>query len=182
MRTISASFFVTAVFLAFALPGRDASGSNAQPLRSGDAFPQFSGRTLAGKSVMLPNDAAGRPVALVFSFSRKAAGDAHLWSDSLSRDAANPTAYYGVILLESAPKMFQKLAVAGMRSVLPASAQQRTIVLLRGEELWRRRLGASYVSRAYVLLLGPHGEIRWRNSGPFSGAEFARLKAAASKP
>lgn len=182
MPAIRAALLVSAGLLAFALPGRDACGSNAQPLRSGGAFPQLSGRTLAGKPLTLPKDAGGRPVALVFSFSRKAAGDARMWSESLSRNPASPTAYFGVILLESAPAVFRKIAVAGIKNTMPTAVQQRTMVLVRDEELWKQRLGATDISRAYVLLLGPRGEIRWRNSGPFTGAEFARLKAAAATP
>ncbi|MHB1857891.1 MAG: hypothetical protein ACYCPM_10700 [Acidobacteriaceae bacterium] len=59
---------------------------------------------------------------------------------------------------------------------MPVSVQDRTIVLYRDEELWEQRLTVTDINRAYVLLLGPSGNVRWVNSGAFSDTMYARLK------
>ncbi len=146
------------------------------PLHAGDAFPEFSGQTLTGRSFTLPAAATDKSAVLVFSFSRKAGKDARLWNEHLAMDFPHAVHAYGIILLESAPKVFRGLAISGIKSSMPVSVQDRTLVMFRDEEVWKQRLAVTDVSRAYVLLLGPSGNIRWMNSGAFSDAMYARLK------
>ena len=153
-----------------------AASPTTAPLRAGAVFPEFSGQTLTGKSLTLPVAAADRPAVLVFSFSRAAAKDARLWNEHMARDFPNTIAAYGVVVLESAPRVFRGLAISGMKSSMPISAQGRTIVLYQDEELWKQRLAVTDERRAYVLVLAPSGTVCWTNSGAFSNAMYARLK------
>lgn len=148
----------------------------AAPLHVGVLFPEFSGQTLTGKPLTLPTVAKGKSAVLVFSFSRAAGKDARLWNEHLAKDFSDTTSAYGIILLESAPKLFRGAAISGIKSSMPLSVQDRTIVLYRDEELWKQRLAVKDVRRAYVVLLEPSGNVRWVNSGPFSDANYARLK------
>lgn len=153
-----------------------AARSNVPPLHMGDVFPQFSGTTLPGKSVTLPTTGMDKAAVLVFSFSRKAAHDARLWNEYLSKDFPNVIPIYGIVELESVPKLFRGMAVAGIKSSMPLSAQDRTIILYREEKLWKQRLAVSDDSRAYVVLMGPRGNIRCMNSGKLTDAEYTNLK------
>jgi hypothetical protein len=54
--------------------------------------------------------------------------------------------------------------------------RDRTIVSYQNEDLWKQRLAVANDSHAYVLLLGPDGHMRWRNSGAFSDGEYTELK------
>jgi hypothetical protein len=146
------------------------------PLHVGALFPGFSGQTITGRSLNLPTAAKDKSAVLVFSFSRTAGKDARLWNEHLTKDFPTTIPAYGVILLESAPKIFRGLAISGIKSSMPISVQDRTIVLYRDEELWKQRLAVRDDRRAYVLLLGPSGHVRWVNSGAFSDAMYARLK------
>ncbi|MGI0133448.1 MAG: hypothetical protein ACREBW_00620 [Candidatus Micrarchaeaceae archaeon] len=151
----------------------NAAQSNAPPLHTGDLSPQFSGQTITGKSRILPTTGIDKPAVLVFSFRKKAAQDARLRNEYLSKDFPNVTPVYGVVELESAPKFFREMAVADIKSSMPISVQNRPIVLSRDEKPWKGRLTVSDHSRAYVLLLGSGGHIRWMNSGMFADAEYA---------
>jgi hypothetical protein len=153
-----------------------AANPTAAPLHAGDVFPEFSGQTLTGKSLTLPAAAADRPAVLVFSFSRAAAKDARLWNEHMARDFPNTVAAYAIVVLESAPRVFRGLAISGMKSTMPVSAQGRTIMLYRDEELWKQRLAVTDERRAYVLVLAPSGTICWTSSDAFSGAMYTRLK------
>jgi hypothetical protein len=139
-------------------------------------FPQCSEQTLTAKQLDLPSAVAGRPALVVFSFSRAAGKDAGLWNERLSRDFPNAVTGYTIILLESVPKLFRGKALSGIRSSMPPSIQDRTIISYHDEDLWKQRLAVSDDSRAYVVLLEPDGHIRWNNSGAFTVSEYARLK------
>ncbi len=153
-----------------------AAHSTASPLQAGDAFPEFSGQTLTGRSLILPAAGRYKSAVLVFSFNRTAGKDARLWNEHLARDFPHSIPAYGIILLESAPKVFRGMAISGIKSSMPVSVQDRTIVLYRDEELWKQRLAVTDINRAYVVLLGPSGNVRWVNSGAFSDTMYARLK------
>jgi hypothetical protein len=175
MKRFSTSVVLMIALFAVALSANGAH-STTLPLHIGDTFPEFSGRTLTGKSLALPAAGADKFVVLVFSFSRIAGKDARQWNERLSRDFSTAISAYGVVLLESAPKLFRGMAVSGMKSSMPLSVQNRTIVLYRDEELWKQRLAVRDNRRAYVLLLGPSGNVCWVNSGAFSHIEYSRLK------
>jgi hypothetical protein len=176
MQRLSIIIALSAGFAMLARPV-DAAQSDVTPLHAGDRFPQLSGQTLTDKSLTLPAAAAGRDAVLVFSFTRKAGNDARAWNEHLSRDFPNTIPIYTVILLESAPKLFRGMAVSGIRSSMPPSLQDRTIVLYRDEKLWKQRLAVADDSRAYVLLLEPSGHISWTNSSAFSDAAYASLRS-----
>jgi len=150
------------------------------PLHVGILFPKFSGRTVTDRPVTQPDSPAEKPTVLVFSFSRTAGKDARLWNEHLAKDFPDNVSVYGVIQLESAPKIFRRLAISGIKSSMPVAVQDRTIVLYRDEQLWKQRLEVKDESRAYVVLLDRSGTIRWMNSGAFSDSTYGILKAKVS--
>jgi hypothetical protein len=167
--------------LTLALP-LQAAQSLPVPLQVGSVFPAFSGRTVTNHQFTLPGSSMEKPTVLVFSFSRTAGKDARLWNEHLAKDFPDNVSAYGVIQLESAPKIFRRLAIAGIKSSMPESVQNRTIVLYRDEQLWRQRLAVKDESRAYVVLLDRSGAIRWMNSGDFSVSTYGMLKAKLAAP
>lgn len=153
-----------------------ANPSTTEPLQVGVSLPEFSGQTITGRSVRLSESADGKPTVLVFSFSRTAGKDSRLWNDQLAKDFSNTVSTYGIIQLESAPRFFRRLAISGIKSSMPPSVQDRTLVLYRDEELWKRRLAVKDESRAYVVVLDPSGIVCWMNSGAFSDATYTLAK------
>jgi ATP10 protein len=153
----------------------DAGQPEAGPLHPGELFPTISGITLSGRLLELPAAASGKPAVVIFSFSRTAGKDAHLWNEHLARGFSNAVPGYELIVMESVPKLFRGMAMSGIRSSMPPSMQDRTVVLYQDEKLWKRRLAVSDNNRAYVVLLGPDGHLRWSNSGAYTDSEYARL-------
>ncbi|MGC1870206.1 MAG: hypothetical protein WA700_04540 [Acidobacteriaceae bacterium] len=145
-------------------------------LQVGSVFPTFSGRTVTDHPLTLPESPMSKATVLVFSFSRTAGKDARMWNERLAKDFPETVSAYGVIQLESAPKIFRRLAISGIKSSMPVSVQDRTIVLYRDEQLWRQRLAVNDESRAYVILLDQSGTIRWVNSAVFSDRTYGMLK------
>ena len=149
-------------------------------LQVGSAFPAFSGRTITDYSLTLPASPTDKPTVLVFSFSRTAGKDARLWNEHLAKDFPYTVSAYGVIQLESAPKLIRRLAISGIKSSMPVSVQNRTIVLYRDDQLWKQRLGVKDESRAYAVLLDRSGTICWINAGAFSDGTYLSLRAKIS--
>ena len=152
----------------------------AQPdtsaVQPGQMFPQLSGQTLTGKSMELPAAAVGKPAVVIVSFSKAAGKDARSWNERLSRDFPKDVPSYTIIVLESVPKLFRGLAVSNIKSSMPVPVQDRTIVLYSDEMLWKQRVAFSEDSRAYVILLGPDGRIRWSNRGAFTEPSYTQMK------
>ena len=152
------------------------SQSPQKPLHSGDVFPPLTAQALTGKMLELPAMTAEQPVVVVFSFSRTAGKDAQAWTEHLSKDSAH-VQIYTIIVLESVPRLFRGAALSGIKSGMPSSAQDHTVVLYKDETLWKQRLAVSDGDRAYLFVLGPDGHIRWTNSSAFADAPCERLRA-----
>ncbi len=159
----------------------DAAQPSAAPLRIGDTLPPVSGQTLTGQTLRLPAASLGQASILIFSFSRVAGKDARQWNEHLVNGSSGGIPVYMVIMLESAPKLFRGMAIAGIKSTMPPLQQSRTIVLYSDEQLWKSRLAVTNDSRAFVLLLDENGRLRWMNSGAFTDAEYSRLQNEASR-
>jgi hypothetical protein len=162
----------------FTMP-RDASAQSATTtLNLGDFLPDVSGQTPSGSSLQLSDLIAGKTAVVVFSFSKAAGKDARLWNDHLFNDYGSNRLVAGstVIMLEAAPRLLRGIIVSELKSNLPPSMRDRTIVSYQNEDLWKQRLAVANDSHAYVLLLGPDGHMRWRNSGAFSDGEYTELK------
>ena len=142
----------------------------------GQMFPQLSGQTLTGKSVELPAATTGKPAVVIVSFSKTAGKDARSWNERLSRDFPKDVPSYTIILLESVPKLFRGLAVSSIKGSMPVPIQDRTIILYSDEKLWKQRVAFSEASRAYVILLGPDGRIRWSSKEAFTEPSYAQMK------
>ncbi len=145
-------------------------------LQVGEVFPQFTGKTLMGKPLELPTAAAGKPAVVIFSFSKSAGKDAHLWNEAIAKGFPNTLQSYTLIMLESVPTLFRGMVVAGIKSNMPSVLQDRTIVSYQDEELWKHRLTVTDDGRAYVVLVGTDDHIRWISLGAFSETEYRRLK------
>jgi ATP10 protein len=172
---IAALLMVGSLFLA---PLAHAAHADAAFIHNGEFFTQIFGKTITGKLLELPAAAVGKPAVVVFSFSRAAGRDARLWNEHLARGFSDAIPGYEVIVMESVPKLFRGMAMSGIRSSMPVAMQDRTIALYQDEKLWKLRLAATDNSRAYVILLGPDGRLRWSNSGAYTDSEYARLKDA----
>lgn len=150
---------------------------STSPLLAGAHFPTFSGRTITNHPLTLPESRLKTPMVLVFTFSRRAGSDAGRWNQHLAKDFTEDVSTYGVIELESAPKLFRPLAISGIKSSMPVPVQDRTVVLDRDDQLWRERLGVNDKNRAYLVLLDRSGVIDWMSPAAFSEATYGTLRA-----
>src|SRR5580692_6242644 len=88
------------------------------PLKTGDVFPGFGGQTISGREATLPE--AGKQLLAIFSFSRASGDDARRW-----REHADLGDCYGIIMLESVPRLLRGLVASGIRSGMPPDVRDR---------------------------------------------------------
>ena len=144
-------------------------------LKLGDTLPPLAGEGLNGKRVDVVSDSGGKPAVVVYAFSRAGGHDAQLWSDRLMKDDPH-LAIYTVIFLESVPGMFRGLAVSGIKSGMPVALLERTIILYRDEDLWKKRLQVGIERNACVMLMNSSSRVEWITTGPFAEARYAELR------
>jgi hypothetical protein len=138
------------------------------PLRIGDVFPAVTSQTISGRTVALPE--AGKQLVAIFSFSRAAGDDARRW-----RERLEGVECYGIIMLESVPRLLRGMVASAIKSGMPQAVRDRTIMSYKEEAIWRQRLAVSDDKRAYVVLVAGSGKVVWTNSGAFSESECSKL-------
>jgi hypothetical protein len=144
------------------------------PLKTGDLFPLLSGQTISARTVTLPD--AGKQWVAIFGFSRAAGDDARRW-----REHADKLGCYGMIMLESVPRLLRGMVASGIKSGMPPDVRDRTIIYYKEEAIWKQRLAVSDDKRAYVVLVDGSGRVLWTNSGQFTEVEFAKLLLLSKK-
>jgi ATP10 protein len=162
----------------FMMPRAGSAQSTTTTLNLGDVLPDVSGQTPSGGSLRLSDVIAAKASVVVFSFSKTAGKDARLWNDHLFKDYGSNrlVAVSTVIMLEAVPRLLRGIIVSELKSNLPPSMRDTTIVSYQNEDVWKQRLAVADESHAYVLVLGPDGHLRWRNSGALNEAQYTELK------
>ncbi|MFP5229536.1 MAG: hypothetical protein ACLGXA_18135 [Acidobacteriota bacterium] len=145
------------------------------PLQPGDALPSLAGQTLSNRSLHLPAAASGEVAVVIFSFSRAGGHEARNWALHLSKDYPR-LKIYNAIFLESVPRLFRGMVVSGIRSGMPPSVQDRTVILYQQQNSWEQKLHLADENSAVVLVLGRTGLIRYLVSGTFAEAIYARVR------
>jgi hypothetical protein len=165
----------------FSLP---AIAATAVPLQLGEVLPMVTGETLSGKQLELPAAHAESNRVLVFSFSKAASADSRLWSEHLNKEPGSdgPVISFRVIMLESVPRLVRGMAVAGIKSGVPADERDTTTLVYKDEDSWKKRLSVTDDKHAYVVLIDGKGRVGWMSSGPFTDGGYAELRKALSKP
>ena len=144
--------------------------------------PKLRGQTLDGKSITLPDDAAGKVILLVLGASRKGGERTGPWKDHFIADfGTNPhVTYYIAALLERVPAPFRGVIRSGMRGGTPEIARSHVLTSASDEDAWKNYLNMHDDSLPGVLLLDESGHVLWSHLGVFSPNEYAELKTAAA--
>ncbi|MGA2889479.1 MAG: hypothetical protein ABSE51_15635 [Terracidiphilus sp.] len=151
-----------------------AAQTDVSHLKPGDSFPSITGQTLSGKQMELPGAASARPAVVILSFSRAGGHDSQTWSQHLSKNVPG-LPIYTVIFLESVPRLFRGMAISGIKSGMPATMQDRTVLLYQDSEAWERKVRLGGEDHACVVLLKASGAIEWLSSEGFSDASYSGL-------
>jgi hypothetical protein len=152
----------------------------AQGATPGSEPPKLHGETLDGKTIELPDAAAGKVTLLVFGASRKGGEQTGPWKEHFAADfGSNPEAsYYVAALLQSVPAVFRHVIRSGMRSGTPDAARAHVLTSASDEAAWKKYLDITDDSLPSVLLLDERGHRLWSYNGTFDPDRYKALKTA----
>ena len=146
----------------------------------GEALPPIAGTTLSGAAIALPAASAGKPFALVFSFTR-GSGDANAtWSDALLKALAPEAAVYAAIVLDSVPGFVRGFVTGSIKRDADKNYPDRedhVFVTYHGGD-WQARLPSGKPDDAGVVLADAHGLVLATAREPYSDAALAVLRKA----
>jgi hypothetical protein len=152
----------------------------AQGAPPGSEPPKLHGETLDGKTIVLPDAAAGKVTLLVFGASKKGGEQTGPWKDHFAADfGSNPqTSYYVAALLQSVPSVFRGVIRSGMRSGTPVAGRAHVLTSASEEAAWKKYLNITDDSLPSVLLLDETGHRLWSYNGAFDPDRYKTLKTA----
>lgn len=134
-------------------------------LAAAQALPNTQVESLAGQKLTIPQAFAGKPIILVWSFSKKAGEATRAWTDPLAKEGLP---VWSAAMLEAAPRFVRPMIRSGMRKDMPDTQQQRSLLLYQGEKQWRQILKPPKDDDPLVVLLDAQGNVAWSYSGLYS--------------
>jgi hypothetical protein len=154
----------------------------AQGPPAGSEPPKLHGETLEGKTIVLPDAAAGKVTMIVIGASRKGGDRTGPWKDHFAADFGSNTHadYYVAAMLQRVPGMVRGVIRSGMRGGTPPAARNHVLTSASDEDAWKKYLAMTDDSLPSVLLLDASGRVRWSFNGVFDDADYQRLKSAAT--
>jgi hypothetical protein len=130
------------------------------------ALPATAGETLTGKPIVLAGAVKGHATILVVGFSKDAGAGCGDWIKALHADPALASVtIFQVAMLEQAPGFLRGMIESGMRKGLNPAEQDRFVVLVHDERLWRSYFAASAMKDPFIELLDAGGQSRWHGHG-----------------
>ena len=137
--------------------------------------------TLAdSKKVSLLEKTKGRPVVVIFSFSKDAAAQVKAYGERAGKELGLDRLWQ-VPVLDGAPRLVRGLILRGMRGDMPRELYAQTLVLYQDGDLWKKRLRVTSDKHAYLVLLDKEGKIAWMHHGLFEEKKYEELRAAMAK-
>jgi ATP10 protein len=148
-----------------------------------ESLPRLEGETLSKKPIVLPDEAHAKIALLVIGFSKKGGQATGVWERQFKNDFGSDQRYavYPVAVLEDVPRFVRGMVTSGIRSGSPPGERDHFVTLFHGEQDLKRLVTYSAPDDAYILLLDPTGEIRWRGHGLFNDKDYAALKNVAKQ-
>ena len=150
-------------------------------LLCGETFPRLSTQTLNDTWVRLPDDAQGKVALLIVGFSHGSSENTAAWRDRFIRDFGKDPkfTYYEVAILEGMPSFVRNSVLNGMRKNTPIDRIDHFVITLKDGHDWKKVTDYHASGDAYLVLLDPNGEIKWRGHRPLNDADYqAMVKVA----
>lgn len=144
-------------------------------------MPVLQATTLSGNTVDLPAATSGKPVVLVFGFTRSARDEGENWGKELveMQKERNDFNFFQVATLSEAPHFMHGLITRAIRASVPVAYYPHMLLLKQDDKVWRDLLHARNDGSAYVVLCSPAGEIQWQTQGA-GQVQFEALRSELS--
>jgi len=142
------------------------------------AMPKIEGESLAGQTVQLPDDAAGKVAVLIFGFSKASKGSTSAWGKKISADFSNQPAFvlYQLPVLEDVPRLIRGMVISSIRKDVPDNMRDHFVLVLHGEAQLKTLVSYKDSDDAYIVVLDRAGKIAAQTHGPLNDANYSQLR------
>lgn len=145
-------------------------------------LPRLEADALGGTHVVLPTDAAGKPLVLLLAFTREAQGDLKLWSRKLLEDrvAKNAAVYVVVVAARTAfvSRGHVRSMVEGAAVGTKGEIDRNVLVTFNGDG-WLTLVPPGDKRTAGVVVCDSAGDVVYAKREPYSAAHLADVEQAA---
>lgn len=144
----------------------------AQPM------PQVEGENLAGRKVVLPDDASGKVTVLVFGFTKASKEPTGAWADKILAEYGARSGFelYQLPVLESVPRLIRGMVISSIKKGVRVDRRDHFVPILQGETALKKLVGYKEPDDAYLAVLNPAGQIVRQFHGPFSDSAYDGLR------
>ncbi len=145
-------------------------------------LPRLEADALGGNHVVLPTDAAGKPLVLLLAFTKESEGDLKSWSRKLLGDrvAQNAAVYVVVVADKTAffARRHVRKVVEGATVGSKAQTDSNVLITFNGTG-WRDLVPPGDKKTVGVVVCDPRGTVLYAKRQPFNDANLAAVEKAA---
>lgn len=156
------------------------AGAAQQPLRVGDPLPDLKGRTLTGRTAVLPQS-SGKVTLVAVGFTYKSRFPVEAWAEWYRATIGSRTdvTLFEVPMIGGAATLGRWFIDRGMRRGTPTELHDQVITVYGGTGDWKQRLSYSseHKDDAYLIVVDREGVVRWLYHGAFDQPRGDELKA-----
>ncbi len=152
----------------------------AAPLGLGETLPTFTGATLDGHALTLPEDTAGTVTVLVTAWDYAARGAVTAWAQQVAAryGTLSDFSWFSVAFISGIGPLAGKLIDLAMLSGTAPASRAHVLTVYGDLRTLRMRLAPPAAPQAQVLVLGRTGRVVWRTDGEPTQEALAALNEA----
>ena len=160
-----------------------AAAATVAELAVGDPLPPLRGQFLSGRASFLPQAASGRVALLMLGFTYDSRFSVEAWAKRFRQDfGAEPkVTFFEIPMIGGMARMGKWFIDSGMRRGTPKADHENVITVYGGTDQWKQRVGFRDARAAYLILLGPNGQVVWRYAGSLDEEPYKALSSEVSR-
>ena len=152
-------------------------------LAVGDQLPPLKGEFLSGRTAVLPQAASGRVALLMLGFTYDSRFQVEAWAKRFRQDFGTKpgVTFFEIPMIGGMARMGKWFIDSGMRRGTPKADHENVITVYGGTDEWKQRVGFRDPKAAYLILLGPNGQVVWRYAGSLDEEPYKALSSEVSR-
>lgn len=139
-------------------------------------FPRVEGRSLEQKTVVIPDNFRGKPVAILIGYQQKAQFDIDRWILGLLQAEVALQIVELPTIAGMMPQMVQGFIDNGMRKGIPPSDWASVVTVYEDAEKIINHFGNDRPQSARVVILDTQGRVVWTSNSGYSASQILEIK------
>lgn len=141
-------------------------------------MPRIEGENLAGRKIVLPDDASGKAAVLVLGFTKASKEPTGAWADKILAEFGSRSGFelYQLPVLEDVPRFIRGMVISGMKKGVKVDRRDHFVPILQREAALKKLVGYKEPDDAYLVILNPAGQIVRQLHGAFSDSAYDGLR------